>query len=235
MFRLGPFVLLLCACGGAAATSQSKKPVGPTVAMPGVGLATDADHDGLCDATEEQVGTDPRSPDSDGDGLPDLIELGNGFDATDPSSPATDQVAVLEARDGAALDFPVRATVDGDGQGVSGLFQSISSIYVDQTTAQDFYTGSIAISADPVDGVRSIDARSARFDSVLGRTRLVFSLHFEYGAEAKPVKCAKSYPFRYSMKSDDGDTSADRLYLLNVIPQGQSGDAIKYCLPSSCQ
>jgi hypothetical protein len=204
-------------------------------AMPRVAAPSDTDHDGLCDTTEQQVGTDPRSPDSDNDGLPDLIELGNGFDPTDPGSPASDQVARLEARDGASLDFSVRATVDGDGQGVSGLFQSISSIYADRTMAEDFYTGSIAISADPVDGVRNIDTRSARFDSVLGRTRLVFSLHFEYPSDGKALTCAKSYPFRYSMKSDDGNTSAERLFLLIVLPEGQTGDAIKYCLPPACQ
>ena len=36
---------------------------------------TDEDQDGLCDATEEEVGSSLDSPDSDGDGVPDLVEL----------------------------------------------------------------------------------------------------------------------------------------------------------------
>jgi hypothetical protein len=235
--QLWLLVVLVSACGGGGTGSSSsvmtKPSKRPTTTKPAIDKTADQDHDGVCDATEQQVGTDPKSADTDGDGFPDLIELGNGFHPTDPSSPAPDQVAYLEARSGATLDFSLRATVDGDGQGVSGLFQTISSIYGDATTAEDFFTGAEAVSADPVDGVRNIDASSARFDSVLGRTRLVFSLHFEYMGASKT--CARAYPFRYGMKSDDGQTSGERLYLLVLAPQGQMGHDIKYCLPTDCQ
>jgi hypothetical protein len=194
-----------------------------------------SDHDGVCDATEQQVGTDPHKADSDGDGLPDLIELANGFNPVDAGNPALDQVAQLEARVGAGLDFPARATVEGDGQGVSGLFQAISALYSDGVSAEDFFTGASAVSADPSDGVRNIDATGARFDSVFGHTRLVFSLHFEYPGSANPPKCAKAYPFRYSVKSDDGSTYADRLFLLVLMPEGQLGSDVSYCEPKSCQ
>lgn len=233
--RCGYLVLLLCACGGGARPQPDPTKQPPHTDAAVVDKVIDRDHDGLCDATERQIGTDPLAVDTDGDGLPDLIELGNGFDPTDSSTPAPDQVAYLEARPGAILDFAVRATVDGHGQGVSGLFQAITSIYADGTTAEDFFSAASAVSADPVDGARSIDTSAARFDSVLGRTRLGFSLHFEYAGSAKPPECAKAYPFRYSTKSDDGATMAVRLFLLVVAPAGQAGHDASYCLPSDCQ
>lgn len=44
------------------------------------GRAPDRDGDGLTDAAEEELGTDPRSADSDGDGFEDLEELSAGGD-----------------------------------------------------------------------------------------------------------------------------------------------------------
>jgi hypothetical protein len=113
-------------------------------------LQKDTDLDGLCDRTERQFGTDPGNLDSDSDGLPDLIEIGNGFDATDPHSPAEDQIARLVGAPGAILDFPVRVTVEGDGQALSGYFEVVPSIYADGRTAQDFFRGTMATDADPV-------------------------------------------------------------------------------------
>ncbi len=54
-------------------------------------LATDTDGDGLEDAREEELGTDPRSPDSDGDGYADAFEArfaDDGFDPLDAAVPA---------------------------------------------------------------------------------------------------------------------------------------------------
>ncbi|MEY8462299.1 calcium-binding protein [Streptococcus merionis] len=39
----------------------------------------DSDNDGLMDAQELALGTNPFSPDSDGDGLTDLEEVQNGL------------------------------------------------------------------------------------------------------------------------------------------------------------
>ncbi|MDD4902118.1 MAG: trypsin-like peptidase domain-containing protein [Patescibacteria group bacterium] len=41
--------------------------------------AVDSDHDGLSDAQEAQLGTDPRNPDTDGDGYLDGSEVVNGY------------------------------------------------------------------------------------------------------------------------------------------------------------
>ena len=47
---------------------------------------TDDDNDGLTDAYEKQLGTDPKNPDSDGDGLPDPAEIAGGTNPNDEDS-----------------------------------------------------------------------------------------------------------------------------------------------------
>lgn len=44
----------------------------------------DSDNDGLTDAQELALGTNPLSPDSDGDGKPDLIEVEEGSNPISP-------------------------------------------------------------------------------------------------------------------------------------------------------
>jgi hypothetical protein len=202
---------------------------------PEVALPKDTDSDGLCDRTERQFGTDSQARDTDADGLPDLIEVGNGFDAASPDDPAQDQVAYLVGEPGSALEFPVRMTVQGDGQALSGYFEVIPSIYADGVTAQDFFRGTMATAADPVDGVRSVQPGSARFAGVLGRTRLSFALRFEYPEGAAVVECGRAYPLRYALRSDDGMTVAERLFLLVVAPEVEADLERQYCLPTRCQ
>jgi hypothetical protein len=238
MLRFGRVVVLLLVlhgCGGSASSHASAVHVSKKTDAGQPDRALDSDGDGLCDTTEQQVGTDPHMKDSDGDGLPDLIELANGFDPNNRADPGVDQLAYLQAKLGAATDFPVRATFDGDGGGVSGYFDALPSIYSDLSTAQDFYRGTTAVSADPVDAVRSIDSESARFAAVLGHTRLGFSLHFEYLADSPPVTCARAYPFRYSLKADNGDVSGDRMFLLIVSQEAAGATDLDYCLPVGCQ
>lgn len=57
----------------------------------------DTDGDGLSDGAEVNLhGTDPLGPDSDGDGIPDGVEVANGTDPLDPSSgPAPPRVPSL--------------------------------------------------------------------------------------------------------------------------------------------
>ena len=49
----------------------------------------DSDNDGLTDAQELALGTNPFSPDSDGDGTPDLIEV---KEDSNPMSPEFEQM-----------------------------------------------------------------------------------------------------------------------------------------------
>lgn len=198
----------------------------------------DSDGDGLCDITEDHVGTDPGAADSDADGLSDLEELTTGFDPTNAELPSADQLVHLAAERGAATEFAVRATVQGTGGSVSGFFEALPFLDPDGLNAADFFHGAVAVAADPIDAVRSIHSESSRFAAVLGKTRLAFSLRFEYPiARLDPaaVTCTRTYPFRYAIKADDGTLRANGYYLLRVIPAGSSADAAPYCLPVTCQ
>lgn len=226
-------LLLIWGCTGGEQAEVADR--APDAALPDDRLP-DADADGLCDFTEDELGTDPLAADTDRDGLPDLVELLHSFVPTDWSSPASTQLAHLEARQAATAQFAVRVTVEGDGQGVSGDFDALPSSYDDELSAADFFAGASAVSASPMDAVRSIDEGSARFAAVLGRTRLAFDLRFDYPwDELGELPCARSYPFRYAIKSDDGETRSNGLYLLVVSPEGTVGTEARHCLPLHCE
>jgi hypothetical protein len=74
----------------------------------------DADGDGVSDADERRLGTDPASTDSDGDGIPDGREIELG---TDPANADSDGDGVPDRREadsGGKLD-PTSSDSDGDG------------------------------------------------------------------------------------------------------------------------
>jgi hypothetical protein len=234
----GALLIGLCACG-----AGERAPSADDISIfrdggDGSRTPNDADDDGLCDSREEELGTDARTKDSDADGLPDMPEIVNGFDPTDPSTPTVDQLGYLQARLSATVDFPVRATVDGNGESISGSFVGLPALDPDGLTAADFFRSAVAVSADPIDSVRSINGELARFGSVLGKTRLAFSLRFEYAGEAQlheGLSCARAYPFRYAIKTDDGRVRAERLFLLVLVPEGADTAEIDYCRPPYCQ
>lgn len=223
--------LLAAGCGSATPREPELRPPPELDAGPAFDL--DADDDGLCDIFESDFGADPTRADTDGDGLPDLVEVANTFDPTGPDSPAVDQVGFLQARRGATLEMSVRTTVDGDGQGLTGFFEPVSStLWPQPGSVRDYFVSAVAVSADPTDNVRRIDYDSERFDLVEGPTRLGFSLLFEYPHELG-VDCARAYPFRYRIKDDAGENVAQRVYLLIVAPEAAGSD-IEYCLPPDC-
>jgi hypothetical protein len=74
--------------------------------------ACDSDGDGLSDAKEGRLGTDPNKADTDGDGLDDMVEVDLG---TDPTEADTDGDGLNDFED---LEFgtdPLVADTDGDG------------------------------------------------------------------------------------------------------------------------
>jgi hypothetical protein len=234
--RLLALGVLVCA---AACTPQlradTRQPPGPDggVAPPGK-TPPDRDHDGLCDATEQDLGSDPDALDSDHDGYPDAVELLNGFDPVSPDSPGLDQVAFLASKMGAGLDFGVRATVDGDGESYTGILAPYPSNDSDQRTILDFYQGGVAVSAEPPENVHAVDAQAERFDTVLGHTRLSFALRFEYSS-ADDFPCAEGFSFAYATKTDQGHHPSSRDYMLVVVPKDSTGRKPEdYCLPETC-
>lgn len=84
-----------------------------TVRLEPLGRALDFDQDGVTDADEVRVGTDPRAPDSDTDGLFDGEELVLG---ADPTLPDTDLGGAWDGDEilaGTAVDDPLDDDVVG--------------------------------------------------------------------------------------------------------------------------
>ena len=194
---------------------------------------SDTDQDGLCDVTEEQLGSDIDNPDSDADGLPDVAELIYGFGATDPLSPEDDQVVSLEARPGAEARLAVRFTVDGKGGDYTGYFEDSTSPYSDGSTAGLYLKSSQAIRSEPPEAARVVDGPRQRFRAVLGSARLELEVLFQAGDAVDPEGCVRAYPFRYGMREDGAGRIDDRLYLLVLAPADHAAPE-DYCQPIAC-
>ena len=72
----------------------------------------DADHDGLTNLQEYQLGTNPHNPDTDGDGVPDGQEVKMG---TNPLDPDTDHDGLTDGQELALGTNPLNPDTDGDG------------------------------------------------------------------------------------------------------------------------
>ncbi|MEH0667543.1 hypothetical protein H4F18_14635 [Vibrio scophthalmi] len=104
-----------------------------------LGKAGDSDTDGLTDAEEIELGTDPNNPDSDNDGILDGAEVANGTDPTDSNSgpvvvdadgdgltsdvdpddsnPDVDNDGLTDGEEVAQGTDPLNPDTDGDGVG----------------------------------------------------------------------------------------------------------------------
>ena len=76
--------------------------------------AIDTDNDGLSDAQEADIGTDPNNPDTDGDGLTDGDEVNNY--GTDPLTADSDGDGLSDGDEVNSYNTdPLKADTDGDG------------------------------------------------------------------------------------------------------------------------
>jgi hypothetical protein len=80
---LGRYVLFATNPAGTSSTLQQP---GNTLTIPGTDPTADPDGDGLSNAQEIELGTDPLNPDTDGDGYPDGLEIALGSDPLNPNS-----------------------------------------------------------------------------------------------------------------------------------------------------
>jgi hypothetical protein len=89
--------------------------VGFTVVVSGTKIQSlkDSDQDGLLDAIETILGTDPNNPDTDGDGLKDGEEI-NTY-GTDPLNPDTDNDGLADREEVNLGTDPLKSDSDGDG------------------------------------------------------------------------------------------------------------------------
>jgi YD repeat-containing protein len=72
--------------GPAPAGQSSAAGAANNVLLASLASEVDTDGDGLSDAEEQQIGSDPLNPDTDGDGYPDGLEVLLGSDPLDPKS-----------------------------------------------------------------------------------------------------------------------------------------------------
>ena len=196
---------------------------------------SDRDHDGLCDDSEEELGTNPDKLDSDDDGWPDATEAIVDTDPLDPNSPSRDQVGSISPDPG-TLDFSAAITAFGDGEGVTGQFLARNGLDRKNRRAIDYFRGMVATSAEPPDNVRGEHADAGHFDSIVGATRLTFRLQFAI-MSAQNLPCAAALPFDLALKSDAGGLIGTQRYVLVVTskqPRGPTLAATDVCLPASC-
>lgn len=126
----------------------------------------DTDGDGLGDGTEDTLGTDPLAPDSDGDGITDGGDLAQG---TSPLSPDTDGDGFKDKP--ATSHAPLNANTDEDScptianpdqqnsEGAAGNGPSLAGD--DLTVPQSDATGDVCDLDDDNDGLADIDEQSA--------------------------------------------------------------------------
>ena len=81
------------------------------------GAGEDSDGDGLTDADEERIGTDPHNPDSDGDTIPDGTEVGDPHDPRQSDDDGTIDALDLDSDDDTIPDAE-EGLGDPDGDGI---------------------------------------------------------------------------------------------------------------------
>jgi hypothetical protein len=220
--------LPLLAAGCQRASSALSPDAGPYSAD-----YADRDHDGLCDASEAQLGSNPAQLDTDGDGFPDALEALAGTDLQDPNDPSLDHVAYFDAG-ASALDVNVAITATGRGQTVAGRFLSRNAADPQGRRASDFYQSLLAVSAEPPDNVRDIEPAGGRFGSLLDRARLLYKLHFTKALTDQPLSCAAGLPFDFMVEDETGQLLAREHYLLVVTGAGTKLKAEQFCRPVAC-
>lgn len=96
-----------------ATPTTAPKPTATATKAPESAAAVDADDDGLSDADEARLGTDPKNPDTDDDGIND----GNEVDVykTDPLNLDTDGDTLYDGGELVYETDPLKPDTDGDG------------------------------------------------------------------------------------------------------------------------
>jgi hypothetical protein len=233
-FRLG-FPAVLALVGVLLAGCPEDHPITPgdgAVTGDSPSLTTvDTDMDWVCDNTELLRETRLDDPDTDGDGYSDFVEIANGYDPLLPSSPPREEILLMRETATATLQEPIEQVVFGEGQSFQGGLEAYMARDLTGATAATYFQRTTAVVANPPENVADIIEDEARFLNVIGRTLLVFEVHFAFGSEL-PRGCNRAYPMRYTVKRDDGTFVGSRRLLLVVLPEGSSIEAGNWCMPA---
>ena len=190
----------------------------------------DTDHDWLCDFTESFDQSDPTRADTDEDGLPDGIEGQYAFSPIDDQDPGFGRVVYLQATPGARAQLDLHVLVDGAGESFGGELAAWNSIEPSWPSVSQFFTGAIAVSAEPADHVFGFPENGDHIDSIVGETRLGYRLSFAY-TEPTAGECAQALAFTYAIKRQDGARFGTSNYLLVITP---STETIPWCPATTC-
>jgi len=217
------FLAMLAGCPQSSTTTLDASATDTQATM-------DSDHDGVCDGTEAQHGTNPLSWDSDGDGLPDFYEIRFNYDPLSPASPERDRLLFLRQSSSEMIQLSIEQTVRGQGDNYAGAFEALPAFR--DTRADTFFTDAVALSAIPIENVAVIETDAERFLDVVGRTVLIFEVRFAFG-DAPLSECTEAYPFRYQIRTEQGSILNAPRYLL-IVPAGTSWEDSPWCVPAEC-
>lgn len=190
----------------------------------------DSDSDWLCNTTEARTRTDPHLVDSDGDRVPDGIEVQYAYNPLDAADPGPTALVLLAATPGGQTEVDLHVVVDGAGESFAGEVDAWPALEAAWPSAERYFAGAVATSAEPPDHVFGFPTNGDQFGSVVGETRLGFRLRFVYGQDTSAT-CAQVVTFNYAVKRQDGVRFGDRRYLLIVAPDTND---LQWCPPSTC-
>lgn len=193
----------------------------------------DFDRDGICDATEDSLGTSPLQADTDGDSFPDDVERAFGSDPLMPASPNRDELVYLSESATAAFSVTPVLRVRGMGQVFTGFATAGAGARTGGVLATDLIDSAFAVDADPRSNVFEIDSENQRFVGVEGTTRLVFDLRLFAGA-LDPRDCRRSFVVRYFAKTVEGNVYSGPTYLVIVTPDVNSEHFDDWCEQQVC-
>lgn len=223
------FAVLLTAC----ALSKEPALMRPDATIDGIIVPSgDSDRDGICDSTEQNIGTNPFVADSDSDGFPDDVELAFDSDPHAPGEPNRDDVVYVSESATAALSVMPLIRVRGMGQTFTGYIVPGTSSRASGSAAE-LVQAAFASGAYPMSNVFRIDTEAQRFEGVEGTTQLLFELRLFAGSmEARD--CRRSFVLRYFAKTSEGAVYSGPSYLVVVTPDAASESLATWCAPQSC-
>ena len=154
-------------------------------------LNADSDGDGLADGSEIGIGTDPLSPDSDSDELDDGSELTIG---TDPLAPDTDGDGLADGAEATIGTDPLAPDSDGDGLADGSELSSIGTDPLSADTDSDGVDDGTEVNdgTDPLNAASNILASivTVEFEGVVSYLGSGLETEFFLG---DPVRCTYRY------------------------------------------